>query len=151
MAPPGVYVETSALAKWYLNEARSEAVEQYLQEVCPAYISLLTKVEMVSLVGRRRREGQITPGRAGRILATLDGDVALGHLVLLPHTVETFLVAESTLGAFPDLPLRTLDALHLGVMRAAGITVLATADRLLARAAQHLGIECQTFFGEEPV
>ena len=111
-----VYFDTSALAKWYVNEARSEEVEEYLQQVCPVSISLLTKLEMRSLMARRRREGHFDSETQGKILATFEGDVAAGHLVLLPRTGRSFLIAESLLGAHPDVALRTLDALHLGAM-----------------------------------
>ncbi len=141
----GVYLDTSALAKWYLNEAWSEEVESYLREVCPVYISALTKVEMTALVSRRRREGDIDALLAGRILATFDGDIAMGHLVLLPHTVESFLLAQPILSSLPDLPLRSLDALHLGVVKTSGVSALATADRVMAQAAEALGLECRTF------
>ena len=143
---PSVYFDTSALAKWYLSESRSDDVEEYVRNACPVYISLLTKAEMMSLLGRRRRESHIDAETQGKVLATFEGDIAMGHLVLLPHTVESFLMAEALLGAHPDIPLRTLDALHLGVMRASGVTALATADRVMAQAAEALGMECETFF-----
>ncbi len=141
-----MYFDTSALAKWYLNEPRSDDVETYLRRVSPVYISLLTKAEMRSLMARRVREGGIDAAAQGRVLATFEGDIALGHLILLPHTVESFLLAESLLGAHPGLPLRTLDALHLGVMLSAGVTTLATADRVMAQAAVVLEMECESFF-----
>lgn len=142
----GVYFDTSALAKWYVNEARSEDVEAYLEQASPAYMSLLTKTEMRSLLARRRREGHLDADIQARVLATFEGDVAMGHLVLVPHTVESFLMAESIVGAYPAIPLRTLDALHLGVVRANGIGAIATADRVMAQAAGILGLDCRTFF-----
>ena len=51
-----IYFDTSALAKWYLNEPRSEEVEEYIQAHGPVGISDLTVVEMRSLLSRRRRE-----------------------------------------------------------------------------------------------
>ena len=143
---PSAYFDTSALAKWYVNESRSEDVEEYVRSVHPAYISILTKVEMRSLVARRAREGQIGPLTQGKVIATFEGDIAGGHLILLPHAVESFLIAESLLGAHPEIPLRTLDALHLGIMQAAGVMTLATADRVMAQAAGALGMECEAFF-----
>ena len=101
---------------------------------------------MRSLLARRVREGGIDAATQGRILATFEGDIALGHLALLPHTVESFLLAEALLGAHPELSLRTLDALHLGVVRSAGVTTLATADRVMAQAAAAMAVECETFF-----
>jgi len=59
--------------------------------------------------------------------------------------VESFHVAESMLETHPNIPLRTLDALHLGVTRAAGIEILATADRVMALAGAELGMECKVF------
>ncbi len=143
---PGAYFDTSALAKWYVNESRSQDVEDYVRSVHPVYISLLTKVEMKSLAARRAREGHSDVVTQGKVIATFEGDLAGGHLVLLPHTVESFLIAESLLGSHPEIALRTLDALHLGTMRAAGISTLATADRVMAQAAVALGMECEAFF-----
>ena len=140
------YFDTSALAKWYVNESRSEDVEEYVRSVYPVYVSLLTKIEMRSLAARRVREGHIDLLTQGQGPATFEGDIAGGHVVLLPHTIESFLVAESLLGSLPEIPLRTLDAMHLGIMQAAGVTTLATADRVMAQAAEALGMECETFF-----
>lgn len=81
------------------------------------------------------------------IIATFEGDMAPGHLVLRPHIAESFVSTESLLGASPNIPLRTLDALHLGVTCSAGVEVLDTADRVIARAADALGMECRVFFG----
>jgi uncharacterized protein len=92
------------------------------------------------------REHHVDSETQGKVLATFEGDIALGHLVLLPHTVESFFAAESLLGAHPDIPLRSLDALHLGVMRSAGIEVWAAADRVMAQAAAALGMERRVFF-----
>lgn len=141
-----VYCDTSALAKWYINESKSEEVEEFLRKACPVAISLLTKVEMRSLVSRRTRLGELDADMQGRVLATFEGDIAAGHLVLVPHTVASFLLAESLLGAQPDFALTTLDALHLGVVRSSGLATLATADRVMAAAAGALGIDCRVFY-----
>ena len=141
-----VYFDTSALAKWYVREAQSDEVEEYLASACPVSISALTKVEMRSLMARRTRAGYFDAATQGRILATFEGDIAAGHLELLPHTVDAFLIAESLLGSLPDVPLGTLDALHLGVASACDVDTMATADRILARAAAAQGMKCRTFF-----
>jgi predicted nucleic acid-binding protein len=140
-----VYIDTSALAKWYISEPGSEDFEQYIERVAPACISVLTKVEMRSLMARRGRQGQLDAETRGKILATFEGDIVAGHLELLPHSAEAFLAAESMLGAHPEVPLTTLDALHLGAMMSSGISRLATADKIMAQAAAKLGIECESF------
>jgi len=141
-----VYIDTSALAKWYLNEAFSEEVEEYLREATPVYISALTKVEMKSLLARHRREGSLDPLTEARVFSAFETDIAAGHLILLPLRVEHYLLAESLLGSVPELPLRSLDALHLGALKGEGLEQLATADGVLAEAAAALGVDRHTFF-----
>jgi predicted nucleic acid-binding protein len=54
------YLDTSALAKWYLNEAGSEAFVEFLQGLGAALISSLTVTEMRCLLSRRRRMGDLS-------------------------------------------------------------------------------------------
>jgi len=79
------YFDTSALAKWYVNESRSEDVEEYVRSVYPVYVSLLTKIEMKSLAARRVREGHFDLLAQGKVLATFEGDIAGGHLAGVPQ------------------------------------------------------------------
>ena len=51
------YLDTIALAKWYLNEVGSEAFVGFLQGLDSAVISSLTATEMCSLLSRRRWMG----------------------------------------------------------------------------------------------
>ena len=139
------YLDTSALAKWYLPEEGSEEVEGYIRDSCPLSISLLTKVEMCALVARRCRLDDLDAETKGKVMATFEGDIVAGHLQLVPHTVDAFLAAESLLGVHPEIALTTLDALHLGIMVSAGIAGLATADNVMAQAAARIGIECRVF------
>ena len=53
------YLDTSALAKWDLNEAGSEAFVEFLQGLDSAVISSLSVTEMRSLLSRRRSMGDI--------------------------------------------------------------------------------------------
>jgi uncharacterized protein len=139
------YIDTSALAKWYLPEEGSEEVAEYIQANRPLSISLLTKVEMSSLLARRCRMGDITAEAKGRLSSTFSGDIVAGHLEMVPQTIEAFLTAESLIGAHPDLALTALDALHLGTILASGVTTLATADMRLAQVAETIGLECHRF------
>jgi len=141
-----IFIDTSALAKWYVNESRSDEVEDFLRAVAPVYISMLSKIEMKSLLARRKREGHITAEIQARVIATFESDIAAGHLIVLPPTIEAFSLAESILGTHPEMPLATLDALRIGMMQAADIELLATSDHVMAKAAETLGVKCRTFF-----
>jgi predicted nucleic acid-binding protein len=49
------------------------------------------------------------------------------------------------MASLPRHGLRTLDALHLALVRATGLEVLATADRIMAAAAEALGLTVERF------
>lgn len=134
-----IYIDTSALAKWYINEAFSDEVEAFIRASGPVDISTLTLVEMRSLLGRRRRERSIDATTESRAFATLEADVHAGHLV--SHMVEDRHVqaALTLLPRFPDHPLRTLDALHLAIAGDLQAETIATADRIMADSAQAIG------------
>ena len=46
---------------------------------------------------------------------------------------------------YPEHPLRTLDALHLTLALQAGVSVVATADGVMAAAATSMGLEVVRF------
>jgi predicted nucleic acid-binding protein len=47
-----VYLDTSALAKWYLAESDSEEVSAYIVGLDTAAVSTLTKTEMRLFIGQ---------------------------------------------------------------------------------------------------
>ena len=53
-------LDTSALARSYLNESGLDAFVDYLQTLDVAVISSLTVMEMRSLLSRRRRMWELT-------------------------------------------------------------------------------------------
>ena len=91
-----VYFDTSALAKWYLNESFSADVERYLMEHGPVAISDLTVVEMRSLLSRRRREKQVDSKLETRVFATFEDDEEQANYVrfrakkLFEHELEAW-------------------------------------------------------------
>lgn len=139
------YVDTSALAKWYVSEPGSEAFESFVQEFPRIVISRLTMVELRCLLARRRRAGDITEATAEGAFQLFQGDVAQGHLEVHPVGDQHVMGAVALLGHLRAHPLRTLDALHLAVAQAVESRIIATADRVMARAAEALGIRAVTF------
>lgn len=140
-----VYVDTSALAKWYLNEVRSDDVETWLQQTGPVAISSLTALEMRSLLARRRRAGDISIALEMRILATFDEDIARGYLQQYPLEDEHARAAIRLIASLTEQPLRSLDALHLAIAQQLIATTVATADRTMAQAAEALTFEVVRF------
>jgi hypothetical protein len=140
-----VYIDTSALAKWYLNEPRSQDFTAWIQAEQDTHISTLTVVEMRCLLARRRRNHELSVDIEQRVFATLQDDIAQGFLVQHPVNDEGVSGALGLLAMLADHPLRTLDALHLSIARHLGTKRLATADRVMNTAAQALGFEVFRF------
>ena len=140
------YFDTSAMAKWYLNESFSEDVERYLMEHGPVAISDLTVVEMRSLLARRRREKHVDPKLEIRVFATFEDDIRRGFLIRHPMPATAAAGAVNLISTLPDVPLRTLDAMHLVIAREIDASILATADRIMAAGAQEMGFLVVTFF-----
>jgi len=131
------YIDTSALAKWYLNEARSDDFEAYLREVDRPTISSLTVVETRSLLSRHRRMGHLTDRQELEVFAQFQQDIEEGIISLLPVRDRNVLAATHLLGRLVEI--------HLTICQAAGLTELATADKIMAAAAADLGLEVARF------
>ena len=71
-----VYLDTSVLAKWYLAEANSEQVNDYIIGLDSAVISTLTKTEMRCMLARRKRMQEFGADLVGQIYATFLDDIA---------------------------------------------------------------------------
>ena len=139
------YIDTSALAKWYLNESRSDDFEAYLSQVDRLAISSLTVVEIRSLLSRHRRMGHLTAEKEQEIFALFQQDLEERLISLLPVRDRDVVAAAHLLGRLAEHPLRTLDAIHLILCQAAGLTELATADKIMAIPAADLGLEVVRF------
>jgi len=142
----GPYLDTSALAKWYLNEPFSEKFETFIQEQPTAAISRLTVVELRCLLARRRRAGEITRTVESRVFAAFEEDIHAGFLQVYPVADEHLIAALSLITRLARFPLRTLDAMHLAIAQTIHARRLATADRAMANAGNAMGLEVVRFF-----
>lgn len=141
-----VYLDTSALAKWYLAESNSEQVSAYIIGLDVAIISTLTKTEMRCLLARRKRMHEFDANVEAQIYATFLDDISQGHLVALKVEDKHLESAANLITMLPRHALRTLDALHLAITQHNGLERIATADALFAKSAEALGFSVD-FFG----
>lgn len=139
------YLDTSALAKWYLNEPGSEAFVLFLQGLNSAVISSLSQTEMRSLLSRRRRMGDLSAELESLLFAAFLEDIDRGWLQCYPLDDARFAEASTLIARYPEQPLRTLDALHLTLAAQAGIPMLATADAVMAETASLMGFAVERF------
>lgn len=140
------YVDTSALVKWYLEEPLSSVFEAYIAERSGICISRLTVVELRCALARRKRGKEINQRYETAAMSTFDADVRRGYLQVLPLADTRFAEARKLIDQLADLPLRTLDALHLATAKAHRCRHFATADKAQADAARELGFTVHTFY-----
>jgi len=141
----GIYFDTSALAKWYINESGSDDVEKYIQERGPVDISDLTVIELRCLVARRRREKNITAGVEMEIFSTFQEDIRRRFLVCNPFPDGLAAATVNLIPLLGNIPVRTLDALHLVIARELSSEIVVTADRVMAAGAKALGLQVVLF------
>jgi predicted nucleic acid-binding protein len=141
-----IYMDTSALAKWYLNETRSEDVESYIQKHSPVSISTLTVVEMRSLLFRRRRGKEITLRVEIQVMAAFEEDIRHGFLIRHPLNDGAVASAANLIPMVGNVAIKTLDSLHLAIARDVGASILATADRVMSQAGVALGLTVESFW-----
>jgi uncharacterized protein len=81
----------------------------------------------------------------GRIYATFLDDIAQGHLSLQKVENKYLESAANLIAIHPEHALSALDALHLAIAQHHGLELIATADNLLASAAEALGFKLDLF------
>jgi len=140
-----IYADTSALVKRYLEEPFSAEFDALLQQGGMA-ISRLTVVELRCALARRRRNREIDALRENRINAELASDIQSGALHLGSVGDADFTAACHLIGRLAEIPLRTLDTLHLATAERLGANAFATADKTQADAATTLGFTVHRFF-----
>lgn len=139
------YFDTSALAKRYIAEPGSDAVDEFLaQHADDCVITPLVATEFESILQRLLRQGLIDADFAARSNSRFAADLSGALWAMRPFEVASF---SRAVGLLRELgtPLVTLDALHLASAVEHQCTALATSDRQLARAAQASGLLVHTF------
>lgn len=140
-----VYLDTSVLAKWYLNEPGTKEVTQFIVSADYLVISSLTITEMRCLLARRKRMQDFDDKVEHQLYATFLRDIDCGHLAVESFSDQYFIHASHLIDSFPTLSLRTLDALHLSIIQQKNIPLLATADEVMLQAAKKMDIKVKKF------
>jgi predicted nucleic acid-binding protein len=140
------YLDTSALAKWFFVEAKSDAFERFMIDSGRAAVTPLARLELRSLIVRRLRSKEIDEAYAADVVSLFEELRVQRVLVVHPILDEDFVAAEGLIRRVADhAPLRTLDALHLAAAGRIGVRIFATADRALARAAKAANFDVVRF------
>ncbi|MBI2161433.1 MAG: type II toxin-antitoxin system VapC family toxin [Candidatus Rokubacteria bacterium] len=137
---PLAYFDSSVLVKRYLHESGSPRAVRWLQRRRPA-ASAVASVEVTSALRRRRSAGEVSEAQFNSLLTLFRRDRE--HWELLEVSAEVLERAESIIR---QVPLRTLDALHLASAVLLGEALqrrlaFVTADARQHEVAEALGLE----------
>lgn len=133
------YVDTSVLVAYYCPESLSDTVQEIISADDEAAISPLTEVEFCSALAIKVRTRELDVKAAERLLSQFRLHLEERRYRIVPVEAKEYVLACDWIGRF-STPLRTVDALHLATAFSCGLQLL-TADRNLARSAEHFGVE----------
>ena len=143
---PTCYLDTSALIKRYVEEPYSAAFDAFfLSGEFDFVISLLVITEITSALARRARQREITSAFAASTRQIFQDEVLTGSWQMVAFESQQFSQAANLISSL-QLPLGTLDALHLTSALNSPASALATADKQLATAAKKSGLQIFSFF-----
>ena len=135
------YLDASVLAAYYCPEALSDQAESAILKAKEPLLSQLVDVELQSAVARKIREKSLHKADGIEILTRFRLHLDSNCYRRFPLESKHYDIAGTWISRF-DVPLRTLDALHLAICFDANATLL-TADAGLARAARHFRVNVQ--------
>ena len=141
MSKPLAYVDTSALVKRFMTEAKSVEVEAFLMgQSHQCALSSLSLTELKSVLQRRKRESHITDEVARLAQQQVMLELAQGSWHYLAITEPIFVFAGELMEQLKS-PLGTLDAIHLACAKTSRCELMLSADRQLLRAASEAGLQ----------
>lgn len=133
-----VYLDTSALAKRYVQEPGSEVLESFfISAVTEVIVSTLVLPEFGAAIGRKLRERQLPGSAATHAMNEIQKDW-VGLYVKVPLTEA---VAEAAAALAIRYPLKGADAVHLATAIGEEVEVFITSDAQLMGAAQKEGLK----------
>lgn len=133
-----VYLDTSALVKLFVDEPESDALNAELSAVGEVVLSDLAMTELTSALARHVREKVFTVAQARRLYGHAERLVASCRFV--ESTPPVHRRAARLLLTSTQVPLRTLDAIHIALAIEADVATLVTFDPRLREAAATQGL-----------
>lgn len=137
-----VFVDTSALVKFYYPEADSDKIEALLLKSSRIYISQLHVVEMASALMKKVRDRDLQKLKAAILWNTFLDDLQSGQIETISIEERHYFKAADLVQVFGErYGIKTLDALHLAVAHALVNVSFLCADKPLSRIARMMGIK----------
>lgn len=138
-----LYVDTSVFVTFFVREPASDTVDAWFErtKITDLALSSWTIAEFVGAIGSKVRGGALS-AREGEAVVREFHALVQGSLPPIVPNNDDFLAAARMMERF-DLGLRAGDALHVAIAQQAGAARLVTLDKVLARAAESLGLRVE--------
>ena len=134
-----MYIDTSCLVAYYVPEPKSDYVQETIQNLNRVSISSVTEIEMLSAIRKKQRMDELSEEHGFKAYDLFKTHIKNGLFEILELNASVFRASEYILRN-SSLPLRTLDALHLG-MAVEHKTSIFTFDDILLEAAGEIKIK----------
>ena len=131
-----LFADSSALAKRYIADEKSEEFDSLLQRASSLTVSVLCMPEIVSALCRRRRERTLTSAQYITARNALEADLADATVIQITDEVTV-----SCVRLLETSPLRSSDALQIASALAWHADVFVSADQKQCAAAKASGLE----------
>lgn len=132
------YLDSSAFAKRFVEEAGSDKVEDICDETSELGLSAICVPEIVSALNRRKRERSLTTDQYAKAKQRLFDDVRDADIINL-----TVPVVGSAIAILESNPVRAMDALHIACALEWGAQLFVSSDKKQLKAARCSGLKTQ--------
>lgn len=140
-----IFCDTSTLAKYYVPEPETPAVQARLDAAESVWASELARIELMAVFHRRLREGKWSKSIFRTVVRQFQSDDAARLWRWTPLSVETTREAAQVFTQLPETVfLRASDCLHLVSARQSGFEEIHTHDRHQITAAQWMELRTVT-------
>lgn len=134
-----MYIDTSFLVAFYVPEKLTPQVDNLILSADRVYISAITKIELLSALNKKVRMGFFTHRETRIAFNKFEEHISEGLYKQVGITSNHFRSATDVLFQ-TNAALRTLDAIHLGIVRTEHIKI-ASNDSILLKAAKEFNIQ----------
>lgn len=131
-----VFLDTSAFAKRYVAEQKSDKVTKLCQQADSLIVSVVCLPELISTLSRLVREKKLTKAAYRKLKNDAIADMADVDFCQISSNVLV-----SVLSLLESHPLRAMDALHVACALAVEPDIFVSADRRQLLAAKKVGLK----------
>lgn len=137
-----LFVDTSALVKFYYPEPDSDRIETQLLRAERIYITNLTVVEMASALSKKVRMGDIKKEQETVLWNTFLDDLQTGQVeMVVLNDRDYFKAADLIRELGGKHGIKTLDSLQLAAAHSLDHAQFLCSDKILAKVAAKIGIK----------